>query len=111
MKVIGCNACARERPLLLIPPVTAVVQEPLVRLPAVARPHDKEPHWRRERRRLADGIVQPLQPVVVPLQPPGQRIGDACLPAETDLAVGRTALRVVYPGTHDEVDGTLQRPA
>ena len=61
---------------------------------------------RREGRKLAsDAVVDPLEPVVVPFELPGARIGDCRRAAEADLAVCRCTLSVVNPGAHDQIDG------
>ena len=74
---------------------------------SIAGSHYEDAHRRGKRRLLANAVVDLLQPAVVPLEPPGARVGDSRVAAEADLSVTRGALLTVNPRPHDQVHRPL----
>src|SRR5690606_29054443 len=85
-----------------------MIQAPLGIFAAVAGTHNEDSNGCGEACFLTDFVVSSFEPVIVPLPPPAQRVGDSGLPAEADLAMMPIALSIMNPWAHDHVDGTLQ---
>ena len=69
----------------------------------VAGPHHKDSHRRGKRRRLAHGVIDAFEPVVVPLFAPSELVGNRRIAAKVDLPMCVARLRAVNPRPHDQI--------
>src|SRR5262245_32540783 len=100
-----------ERPLLLVAPISAMVQAASFVLAAVAGPHHEDSHLTLERIVDPDGVLFTFQIVIEPGESPAERIGNGGVLAESYLSMGVAPLRAVNPGAHDQIDVALQASA
>src|SRR5690606_42148304 len=85
-----------------------MIQAPLGIFAAVAGTHNEDSNGCGDGFFLTDFVVSSFEPVIVPLPPPAQRVGDSGLPAEADLAMMQIALGIMNQWAHEHFDETLQ---